>query len=261
MAAVTQCLEPARYQPDHLWGVTLLHYTRDTFICSTRTKEQFASPSLKAASHTRNSSYASSGSSFCPTLSKSSNPPSWAEPRQHAFTWLARFFCVPKPLPQKRQTKVRSFACTDRRCRFKSVLSRNSLAQLGHCIFLQLKWMVFSCRSMFDFRVKLAGHLEHWKRASWPGGTPSARPGREQPTKSNGRSMEKTCSWMCSFSSSAHWKTLLQKPQVSLLARAESRNRLSVVMSTSSDLEKLVSETEIHTHVQISVGWYKTMIA
>lgn len=207
-------------------------------------------PSLRAASQARDGSYTCPASSFCPTLSKNSNPPSWAEPRPHALPWLARFFCVPKPLPQRRQTKVRSLECTDIRCRFKSVLSRNSLAQLGHCIFLQLKWMVFSCRSMFDFSVKLAGHLEHWKRASWPGGTPSARPGRQQSSRSKGRSMEKACSWMCSFSSSARWNTLLQKPHVSLLARAVSRLSGSV----SSDLEKLVSEMETHAGRSVRSG-------
>lgn len=228
----------------HLW----------TFICSTRTWAQFDFPSSRKRlvynnNNNSSSSYASSGSWLGPTLSKSSSPARWAEPREHIFRWLLRLFWVPKPFPQQRQTKARSLECTDRRCRFKSVLSRNSLAQWGHCIFLQWQWMVFSCRSMLDFRVKLAGHLEHWKRPSWP----AVRPGWEQPS---GSSMEKVCSWMCSCSSSARWNTLLQKPQVSLLARAESRKVPSEVMSASSDLGKLESETGswVETHGSVSSG-------
>lgn len=109
---------------------------------------------------------------------------------QHTLAWRARFFCVPKPLPQRRHTKARSIECTDTRCQVKSVLSRNSLVQLGHCIFLQLKWMVFSWRSMLDLSVKLAGHWAHWKRL---GGTVPSRPGRVRASRGSRRERAASC--------------------------------------------------------------------
>lgn len=107
--------------------------------------------------------------------------PTW----QHTFTCVARFFWVLKALAQAGQVCPLSLEWTDDRCLCRSVRSLKCFRQYTHCINFFLKWMVFSCRSALDLRVKLAGHCEHRYRA----GAGSATAGRYKDWKGKG--------WFC----------------------------------------------------------------
>lgn len=82
--------------------------------------------------------------------------PTW----QHTLMCVARFFWVLKALAQAGQVCPLSLECTEDRCLCRSVRSLKCFKQYTHCISFFLKWMVFSCRSALDLRVKLAGHWE-----------------------------------------------------------------------------------------------------